>query len=53
VPPDDIEALAAALRWLIEDPEQRSRLAAGARAAHFPSWREQAARFAQALEMIA
>jgi glycosyltransferase involved in cell wall biosynthesis len=53
VPPDDIEALAAALRWLIEDPEQRALLAAGARAAHFPSWRAQAALFAQALETVA
>ncbi len=42
VPPDDVEALAAALRRLIESPDERERLAAGARAARFPSWREQA-----------
>lgn len=53
VPADDVEALAGALRCLIEKPEQRARLAAGARAAQFPSWREQAALFACALEMVA
>ena len=36
-------ALAAALRRLIENPRERERLAAGARAARFPSWSEQAA----------
>ena len=53
VPADDTEALAGALRRLIEHPQQRARLAAGARAAQFPSWREQAALFAHALEMLA
>ena len=43
VPPDDVAALAAALRRLIESPAARERLAAGARAARFPSWSEQAA----------
>jgi glycosyltransferase involved in cell wall biosynthesis len=53
VPPDDAKALAGALRRLIENPEQRERLAAGARAAIFPSWREQGARFARVLENLA
>ena len=35
VPPDDVEALAATLQRLIEDPVERERLAAGARAARF------------------
>ena len=53
VPPDDVEALAAALRRLIEDPRERGRLAAGARAATFPTWQEQAARFAAVLDRLA
>jgi glycosyltransferase involved in cell wall biosynthesis len=53
VPPDDVDALAAALRRLIENPHERSRLAAGARAATFPSWREQAALFARVLDKLA
>lgn len=53
VPPDDVEALAAALRRLIEDPVERERLSAAARAARFPSWREQAAAFARLLESVA
>jgi glycosyltransferase involved in cell wall biosynthesis len=53
VPPDDVEALAAALRRLIEDPAERERLAAAARAARFPSWREQAVAFARLLESVA
>jgi glycosyltransferase involved in cell wall biosynthesis len=53
VPADDADALASALRRLIEKPEQRERLAAGARAAVFPSWREQGARFARVLERLA
>jgi glycosyltransferase involved in cell wall biosynthesis len=52
VPPDDVDALAAALRLLIEDSCERARLAARARAAHFPSWREQAALFVRALELV-
>jgi glycosyltransferase involved in cell wall biosynthesis len=53
VPPDDVEALAAALRRLIEDPAERERLAAAARAARFPSWREQGAAFARLLKRVA
>jgi glycosyltransferase involved in cell wall biosynthesis len=53
VPPGDVDALAEALRRLIEDPAERERLAAGARAARFPSWSEQAALFARALESTA
>ena len=54
VPPDDVDALAAALRRLIENPEERDRLAGGARArTTFPSWGEQAARFARVLERLA
>jgi glycosyltransferase involved in cell wall biosynthesis len=50
VPPDDAPALAGALQRLIEHPEQRECLAAGTRAAMFPSWRQQGARFARVLE---
>ncbi len=52
VPPDDAAALVRALRQLIEDPDARRRLAAGARAAaaRLPSWPQAAARFAQAVE---
>jgi glycosyltransferase involved in cell wall biosynthesis len=53
VPPDDVEALATTLRRLIENRREREHLAAGARAARFPSWQEQAARFAQVLESLA
>jgi glycosyltransferase involved in cell wall biosynthesis len=53
VPPDDVEALTAALRRLIEYPGERRRLAAAARSASFPTWREQAAKFAQVLERLA
>ena len=52
VPPDDVDALAAVLRRLIESPDERKRLAAGARAASFPTWGEQAAQFAHALDSI-
>jgi glycosyltransferase involved in cell wall biosynthesis len=52
VPPDDVAALAAALRQLIEDRHERERLAAGARAVRFPSWSDQAARFAQVLDRL-
>jgi glycosyltransferase involved in cell wall biosynthesis len=53
VPPDDVEALAVALRRLIEDPHERARLAAGARAATFPTWQEQAALFSGVLDRLA
>jgi glycosyltransferase involved in cell wall biosynthesis len=49
VPPDDVETLAATLQRLIENPGERERLAAGARAVAFPSWSGQAALFALAL----
>jgi glycosyltransferase involved in cell wall biosynthesis len=52
VQPDDIEALAGALRHLIENPRERERLAAGARAAKFPSWSDQAALFAGVLDRL-
>jgi glycosyltransferase involved in cell wall biosynthesis len=53
IPPDDVEALATALRALLGDADARERLAAGARAVRFPSWREQGALFAAALERLA
>jgi glycosyltransferase involved in cell wall biosynthesis len=53
LPPDDVDALSATLQRLIENPEERERLAAGARATRFPSWPEQAARFAAVLERVA
>jgi glycosyltransferase involved in cell wall biosynthesis len=52
VEPDDITALAAALHRLIESADARARLAAGARAARFPSWPEQAVLFARVLEGV-
>src|SRR6267154_2255854 len=55
VPPDDVGALAAVLRRLIENPAERTCLAAGARdaAASFPSWTEAATLFAQVLGRVA
>jgi glycosyltransferase involved in cell wall biosynthesis len=52
VPPEDADALAAALRGLIEDAVRLERLADGARAAAatFPSWQDSAGLFARALE---
>jgi hypothetical protein len=49
-----VDALAAILRALIENPSQRERLAAGARAAAttFPSWQESAGLFARVLEQV-
>jgi glycosyltransferase involved in cell wall biosynthesis len=52
VPPDDVAALATALQRLIEKPSEREQLAAGARAVGFPSWSDQAARFAQVLDRV-
>jgi glycosyltransferase involved in cell wall biosynthesis len=55
VPPDDIAALAAALRALIADGAERARLSAGARAAsaRLPTWRGSAALFSAAIERVA
>jgi glycosyltransferase involved in cell wall biosynthesis len=55
VPPDDVPALAAALRRLIADAGERGRLAVAARAAarKLPTWVESAALFARALEAAA
>jgi glycosyltransferase involved in cell wall biosynthesis len=55
VPPDDRAALVAALRRLIEDPVDRARLAAGARAAtdRLPNWRASAELFSAAIERVA
>ena len=52
VPPDDAEALAAALRQLIEHPRERQAMAAKARAAAetLPTWAESAQLFSQAIE---
>ena len=54
LPPDDADALAAALRLLIENPAARDLLAAGARAAAatFPSWAESAGLFARMLDTL-
>jgi glycosyltransferase involved in cell wall biosynthesis len=54
IPPDDVSALAASLRRLIEDPNERARLAAGARSAadHLPTWRASAELFSQAIERV-
>ena len=53
VAPNDVEALAGTLQRLIANRHERERLAAGARAAKFPSWNEQAVLFARALESLA
>jgi glycosyltransferase involved in cell wall biosynthesis len=55
VPPDDVAALALALRQLMENPDERQRLAAAARAtaARLPSWQESATLFSRALESVA
>jgi glycosyltransferase involved in cell wall biosynthesis len=52
VPPDDVDALAAALRRLIGDAAERDRLAQAARAAasRLPTWRQSAELFAQAID---
>ena len=52
VPPDDVPALAAALRRLIENPEEREKLAAAARAAELPTWRGSAELFSRAIERV-
>jgi glycosyltransferase involved in cell wall biosynthesis len=52
VPPDDVPALAVALRRLISDRDARARLADNARAAAnlLPTWAASAAVFARAIE---
>jgi glycosyltransferase involved in cell wall biosynthesis len=55
VEPNDVNALARALRMMIERPEERRWFAAGARAAgeKLPTWQESAKRFARAIEALA
>ena len=52
VPPDNIDAFAAALRRLIANPGERERLAAGAceAARKLPTWQASAKVFFDALE---
>lgn len=52
VPPDNVEAFAAALRRLIAEPAERERLAAGAREAarKLPTWQASAKLLSDALE---
>jgi glycosyltransferase involved in cell wall biosynthesis len=54
VPPDDVPALAAALRRLIESPTERAQLAEGAQTAakHLPTWAESAKLFSDAIERV-
>ena len=54
IPPDDVAALAAALRRLIENPEERAQFAAGAAAAaaHLPTWHDSARLFSAAMERV-
>jgi glycosyltransferase involved in cell wall biosynthesis len=55
VAPDDVAALALALRRLIENADERQRLASSARAAakQLPSWQDSAKIFSSALEALA
>jgi glycosyltransferase involved in cell wall biosynthesis len=52
VKPDDVAALARALRRLIADSNERQKISSAARAAaaHFPTWRDSAALFGGAIE---
>jgi glycosyltransferase involved in cell wall biosynthesis len=54
VPPGDAAALAEALARVIDEPDLRERLAAGARAARqtLPDWPTVSARFAEALDRV-
>ncbi len=54
VPPDDVAALAAALRRVIANGDERCRMAAAARAAAstLPTWQDSAKLFASALEAV-
>jgi glycosyltransferase involved in cell wall biosynthesis len=55
VPPDDVPALASALRRVVENPEERRRMAAASRdaARKLPTWDESAKVFAGVLAAIA
>jgi glycosyltransferase involved in cell wall biosynthesis len=53
VPPDDVAALAAALRTMIADAALRERCAAAARAAPLPSWEAAARAFLAVLQAVA
>ena len=55
VAPDDVAALAVALRQAIKNPDERRNMAASARAAaqSLPSWQASAKLFASALEAVA
>ena len=52
IQPDDVAALARALRRLVVDSNERQKISSAARAAaaHFPTWRNSAALFADAIE---
>jgi glycosyltransferase involved in cell wall biosynthesis len=52
VPPDDVSALAQALRRVIADPAERQRYATAAQAAavRLPTWRDSARLFSRAIE---
>jgi glycosyltransferase involved in cell wall biosynthesis len=54
VPPNDQDALASALRCLIERPEERLKIAAGARRAicRLPNWGDAARAFARTLDQF-
>jgi glycosyltransferase involved in cell wall biosynthesis len=52
VPPDNVPALAAALRTLIESRAEREKLAAAACAAELPTWRGSAELFSRAIEGV-
>jgi glycosyltransferase involved in cell wall biosynthesis len=55
VAPDDVAALALALRRVIQNPDERRRLATSARAAarQLPAWQDSAKIFSRALEALA
>jgi glycosyltransferase involved in cell wall biosynthesis len=55
VAPDDPDALALALRKIIENPDERRRMGTSARAAasRLPTWQESAKIFARAIEALA
>jgi len=54
VPPGDVPALREALRRVMDEPDRRAALAAGARVArrHLPDWSDAAARFAAVLDSV-